>query len=182
MKFSRNVNNKKCAPKITKNFFLERFGYFLTLKIDFKNQILALFDSYFWLFNKSDEKIKFIFVISAIIPSIWNVFIKFCWNDENLTVIWAYSFLDFQENFQPLCFFTFTNDFFPPYSLLLEPTHWLNLKKISAYPFIIRASPCIEGPPAKKAGHSFIVPQKHPRIFSLGPFKYYVIKEMGGWA
>ena len=63
-------------------------------------------------------------------------------------VIWAYSFLDIQENFQPLCFFTFTNDFFPPYSLLLEPIHWLNLKKIPAYPFIIRASPCIEGPPA----------------------------------
>ena len=52
------------------NFFLERFGYFLTLKIDFENQILALFDSYFWPFNKSHEKIKFIFVISAIIPSI----------------------------------------------------------------------------------------------------------------
>ena len=69
------------------NFFLERFGYFLTLKIDFENQILALFDSYFWPSNKSHEKIKFIFVISAIIPSIWNVFIKFCWRDENLTAV-----------------------------------------------------------------------------------------------
>ena len=69
------------------NFFLERFGYFLTLKIDFENQILALFDSYFWPFNKSHEKIKFIFVISAIIPSIWNVFIKFCWHDEKFTIV-----------------------------------------------------------------------------------------------
>ena len=59
--------NKKCAPKLIffNDFFLERFGYFLTLKIDFENQILALFDSYFWPFNKSHEKI-----ISAIIPSI----------------------------------------------------------------------------------------------------------------
>ena len=53
--------------------------------IDFENQILALFDGYFWPFNKSHEKIKSIFVISAIIPSIWNVFIKFRWRDEILT-------------------------------------------------------------------------------------------------
>ena len=36
--------------------FLERFGWFLTLKIDFENQNLALFDSYFWPFIKSHEK------------------------------------------------------------------------------------------------------------------------------
>ena len=48
-------------------------------------KILAFFDSYFWPFNKSDEKIKVSFVISAIIPSIWNVFVKFHWHDENLT-------------------------------------------------------------------------------------------------
>ena len=41
--------------------FLERFGWFLTLKIDFENQILALFDGYFWPFNKSHEKTKSIF-------------------------------------------------------------------------------------------------------------------------
>ena len=55
------------------------------LKIDFENQILALFDVYFWPFNKSHEKINAIFVISAIIASIWNVFIKFRWHDENLS-------------------------------------------------------------------------------------------------
>ena len=65
--------------------FLERFGWFLKLKIDFENQILALFDGYFWPFNNSHEKIKSISVISAIIPSIWNVFIKFCLHDEKLT-------------------------------------------------------------------------------------------------
>ena len=48
-------------------------------------KILAFFDSYFWPFNKSEEKIKVIFVISVIMPSIWNVFIKFCWHDEKLT-------------------------------------------------------------------------------------------------
>ena len=37
------------------------------LKIDFENQILALFDVYFWPFNRSHEKIIVIFVISAII-------------------------------------------------------------------------------------------------------------------
>ena len=37
----------------------------LSLKIDFENQILALFDVYFWPFNKSHEKINAIFVIGA---------------------------------------------------------------------------------------------------------------------
>ena len=55
------------------------------LKINFENQILALFDVYFWPFNKTREKIKVIFVISVIMPSIWNVFIKFRWHDEKLT-------------------------------------------------------------------------------------------------
>ena len=64
---------------------LESFVFFLKLKIDFENQILALFDGYFLPFNNSHEKIKSIFVISAIIPSIWNVFIKFRWHDEKLT-------------------------------------------------------------------------------------------------
>ena len=59
--------NKKVAPKL---IFLERFEGFLMLKIDFENQILALFDVYFWPFNKSHEKINIIFVISAIIASI----------------------------------------------------------------------------------------------------------------
>ena len=54
------------------------------LKIDFENQILALFDVYFWPFNMSHEKINTIFVISAIRASIWNVFIKFRWHDEKL--------------------------------------------------------------------------------------------------
>ena len=52
-----------------------------------KNQILALFDSYFWPFNKSHEKIIAIFVISATMGSIWNVFIKFRWHDEKLTMV-----------------------------------------------------------------------------------------------
>ena len=64
--------NKKVAPKLIffNEIFLERFEGFLMLKIDFENQILALFDVYFWPFNKFHEKIKCIFVISAIIPSI----------------------------------------------------------------------------------------------------------------
>ena len=50
-------------------------------------KILAFFDSYFWPFDKSEEKIKVIFVIGAIIPLIWNVFIKFRWHDEKLTAV-----------------------------------------------------------------------------------------------
>ena len=46
---------------------------------------MAFFDSYFWPFNKTHEKIIAIFVISAIMASIWNVFIKFRWHDEKLT-------------------------------------------------------------------------------------------------
>ena len=50
--------------------FLERFEGFLKLKIDFENQILALFDVNFWPFNKSHEKIDAIFVIIATMASI----------------------------------------------------------------------------------------------------------------
>ena len=72
--YTKLIKNKKVAPK-------------LMLKINFENQILALFDVYFWPFNKSHEKINIIFVISAIIASIWNVFIKFGWHDEKLTKV-----------------------------------------------------------------------------------------------
>ena len=48
-------------------------------------KILAFFDSYFWPFNKTHEKIIAIFVISAIMVLICNVFIKFCWHDEKFT-------------------------------------------------------------------------------------------------
>ena len=67
-----------CSIKIERLLFLK----FL--------KILAFFDSYFWPFNKSEEKIKVIFVISVIMPSIWNVFIKFRWHDEKLTsaIVW----------------------------------------------------------------------------------------------
>ena len=43
---SKNVNNKKCAPKLI--FFNEKKiekDSEIFLKIDFKNQILALFDA-----------------------------------------------------------------------------------------------------------------------------------------
>ena len=81
--YTKLIKNKKVAPKLI--FFLERFEGFLMLKIDFENQILALFDVYFWPFNKSHEKINIIFMISAIIALIWNVFIKFRWHDKKLT-------------------------------------------------------------------------------------------------
>ena len=41
-------------------------------------------------------------------------------------VIWAYPFINFQENFQPPCFFTYTNE------------------KISTLPAVIRAYPLIK--------------------------------------
>ena len=40
------------------------------LKIDFENQTWALFDVFFWPFNKSHEKIITIFEIRAIMASI----------------------------------------------------------------------------------------------------------------
>ena len=45
----------------------------------------TFFDSYFGPFNKTHEKIIAIFVISAIMVLICNVFIKFCWHDEKFT-------------------------------------------------------------------------------------------------
>ena len=68
-----------CSIKIVQLLFLK----FL------KN--LAFFDSYFWPFNKTHEKIIAIFVISAIMASIWNVFIKFRWHDEKLTTVYQNS-------------------------------------------------------------------------------------------
>ena len=79
----------------TKIFFI-KIRMILTLKIDFENQILALFDGYFWSFNKFREKIKCIFVICAIIPSIWNVFIKFRWHDEKLTCVSPIGFVSIE--------------------------------------------------------------------------------------
>ena len=51
-----------------------------------KNQILALFGRYFWLFNNSHAKLLSHFWDQRIIgPSISNVFIKFWWPGEKLT-------------------------------------------------------------------------------------------------
>ena len=47
---------------------------------------LAFFGSYFWPFSKFEDKNQVIFVISALMCSIWNVFIEFCWHDEKLTL------------------------------------------------------------------------------------------------
>ena len=62
-----------CSMKIERLLFLK----FL------KN--LAFSDSYFWPFNMSHEETNAIFVISAIMASIWNIFIKFRLHDEKLT-------------------------------------------------------------------------------------------------
>ena len=78
------VKTKKVPPNwysAMKKIF-RKILMILTFKIDFENQILALFDVYFWPFSKSHEKINTIFVIIA---SIWNVLIKFGWHDEKLT-------------------------------------------------------------------------------------------------
>ena len=57
LKFSKNVNKKKCALKIiffNKKVFLERFGSFLKLKIDFESQNFAIPDNFY----STDRKIK----------------------------------------------------------------------------------------------------------------------------
>ena len=63
-----------CSMKIERLLFLKFLKF------------LAFFDSYFWPFNKSHEKTNVIFVISAVMASIWNVFIKFRWHDEKFTI------------------------------------------------------------------------------------------------
>ena len=73
-----------CSIKIERLLFLK----FL--------KILAFFDSYFWPFYKSEEKIKVSFVISVIMPSIWNVFIKFRWHDEKL-IQWCINVISHSE-------------------------------------------------------------------------------------
>ena len=49
-------------------------------------QNLAFLTAFFWLFNKTRKKIIAISVISEIMASIWNVFIKFPWHDEKLII------------------------------------------------------------------------------------------------
>ena len=63
-----------CSMKIERLLFLKFLKF------------LAFFDSYFWPFKKSHEKTNAIFVISAVMASIWNVIIKFRWHDEKFTV------------------------------------------------------------------------------------------------
>ena len=50
MMLSKNVNNKKCAPKLVffNEKYWERFQWFLTPKIDFEIEILALLDPCSW--------------------------------------------------------------------------------------------------------------------------------------
>ena len=72
------IDVKKCQNLIFCSIKIERLLFLKFLKC------LVFFDSYFWPFNKTHEKIIAIFVISAIMASIWNVFIKFRWHDEKL--------------------------------------------------------------------------------------------------
>ena len=47
LSLEKNVFNEKWSPQLIflgENFFLKKFGWFLTLKIDFESTILALFD------------------------------------------------------------------------------------------------------------------------------------------
>ena len=75
----------------TKNVPLDWYSstnfFFIKIRMifDVENQILPLFDVYFWPFNKSHEKINAIFVIRSTMASIWNVFIKFRCHDEKFT-------------------------------------------------------------------------------------------------
>ena len=57
----------------------ERFRWFLSLKIDFENQILALIDdSHFWLgIQNFWWKNQSLFVSSTILASSWNFFYQF---------------------------------------------------------------------------------------------------------
>ena len=100
--FSKSIFSVKNHPNLSKKNFVGEYQFrstflFLVILCSIKIErllflkflkILAFFDSYFWPFDKSEEKIKVIFVIGAIIHSIWNVFIKFRWHDEKLTWGW----------------------------------------------------------------------------------------------
>ena len=98
LKLQKNKNNKKRACKFLNKHFLESFGWFLTLKIDFEIRFLHFLTAIL-PFNKSHVKINAIFmpflchydfcaifVISKVRASIWNVFIKFHWHGAKLTI------------------------------------------------------------------------------------------------
>ena len=76
LSFSKCCSFSKCAFV----FKMKSFKNWMTF-VPKISENFGFFDSYFWPFDKSEEKIKVIFVM----PSIWNVFIKFHWHDEKLT-------------------------------------------------------------------------------------------------
>ena len=75
----RQFRGTSFVPMILCNIKIERLLFLKFLKI------WLFLTAIFGHLAKSDEKIKVIFVISAIMSSIWNVFIKFHWHDEKLT-------------------------------------------------------------------------------------------------
>ena len=84
-------------------------------------KIFAFFDSYFWPFNKSHEKTNAIFVISAVMASIWNVFIKFRWHDEKFTKAdkWDYLQCPIIEKIK-MFFVRHRGSFLKPWEMKLE--------------------------------------------------------------
>ena len=96
----------------------------MTLKIDFENQILALFDSYFWPLNKSHEKINAVFLIRVTMASIWNVFIKFPWQDEKLTKVTEQCFQDGHLSFVGTTAWIYKH----PGSETLDPNNWIEFE------------------------------------------------------
>ena len=93
-------NSKKCPPRLIffyKNFFYKDLDDFwrwkLTLKIRFWLFLTAIFGHLTSLMEKS---IPF-FVISAVIASIWNVFMKFRWDDDNLNFCPLHFIFKFRE-------------------------------------------------------------------------------------
>ena len=122
--FSKSIFNIKNPLNLSKkNFLLKNINLgatFLFLSILCSIKIerllflkflknLAFFDSYFWPFNKFHEKTNAIFVISAIMASIWNVFIKFRWHDEKLTA-GSYKIHFSGRAFVSICFHYFSQN------------------------------------------------------------------------
>ena len=71
--YTKLIKTRKLLLNAPKFMFFKEMFFRKIQRIfydDFENQILALFDVYFWPFNKLHEKINTIFVISAIIASI----------------------------------------------------------------------------------------------------------------
>ena len=92
MILSKNIKIKKRAPKLVlfNEKKWERFGWFLTYKIDFESKILAIFDSSLLIQNSKFNNFLWLCwflgkILSKFVSTVWKLQNLYCRNDKPST-------------------------------------------------------------------------------------------------